>query len=151
MRSESWIYTWVIFLLTSGIAYAHGVFHQITKKEAIVITAEHDDGEPMSYADVKVYSPGGEKIEHQNGRTDKNGRFAVVPDIPGEWKITIDGGMGHVINSTFAVDEALDVASKEKAGTACPKWHGIVTGLGVIFGLCGCFYYIRMRKLICIG
>jgi len=146
MRSRSWIYLWVIILTTSGIAYAHGVFHQITKTEAVLITAAYDDGEPMSYADVKIYSPASEKIEHQNGRTDKNGRFAFVPDLSGEWKITIDGGMGHVINTTFAVDEALAMVRKEETGTVCPKWHGIITGLGVIFGLCGFVYYFRARK-----
>ncbi len=151
MRSRSWIYAWVIILTASGIAYAHGVFHRITKTEAAVISAEYDDGEPMSYADVKVYSPAGEKIEYQNGRTDKNGRFAFVPDIPGAWRVSIDGGMGHVIHTTLALDEAMAVVGKAKSGQACPKWHGIVTGLGVIFGLCGCVYYIRMRKLICIG
>ena len=80
MKSTEWISTIkatglcvVCFLMTTGIAYGHGMFHEIAGKDAVVVTAEYDDGEPMSYAGVKIFSPAGGKIEHQNGRTDKNG------------------------------------------------------------------------------
>lgn len=153
MKSAEWISTIkatglcvVCFLMTTGIAWGHGMFHEIAGKEAVVVTAEYDDGEPMSYADVKIYSPAGGKIEHQNGRTDKNGCFAFVPDSPGQWRIIIDGDMGHVIDTTFAVDEALAVVNKQEAGQGYPRWQGILTGLSVIFGLCGFACYLRARK-----
>jgi nickel transport protein len=146
MNSRLFVQILVLLLATSELAFAHRVFHEITKKEAVLVTAEYDDGEPMGYAAVKVYSPAGGKIEHQNGRTDKNGCFAFVPDSPGRWRITIDGEMGHLIDTTFAVDEALGVVKKEETGRGCSRWHGVATGLGVIFGLCGFACYIRARK-----
>jgi len=134
-------------LTATDIVCAHGMFHQIVKKEAVSITVEYDDGEPVSYADVKIHSPVAGKIEHQNGRTDKNGCFAFVPDLAGEWKIMIDGGMGHLINTTFVVGDVLNPEKKEKDGRIFTRWQGIVTGLSIIFGLSGFIYYFRARKL----
>jgi len=45
-------------LATPSLASGHGVYHQVTRKEAVLVTAEYDDGEPMSYAEVKVTSYG---------------------------------------------------------------------------------------------
>jgi len=139
----------LVFLLlftTPGILHAHGVFHRIERKEALVIAAEFDDGEPMSYADVKVLSPAGGKIEHQNGRTDRNGYFAFIPDQPGDWKITVDAGMGHVIDTRVSVNESFRVEQQERIGRPLSRWQGIVTGFGVIFGLTGFIHYFRARR-----
>jgi nickel transport protein len=131
-----------------SLAFAHGVFHQVIQKEAVMVTAEYDDGEPMSYAEVKIYSPSGGEIAHQTGRTDKNGCFAFVPDSQGEWKITLDGGMGHLIETTFAVTEALRVEKDEQgSGRVFSKWQGIAVGLWIIFGSAGFMYGLRMHRL----
>jgi nickel transport protein len=113
----------------------------------VVITAEFDDGEPASYAQVKIYSPDGGQIEYQNGRTDKNGCFAFLPDRPGEWNITIVDGMGHRIQTEFVADEASEIRKKQDTGGPFPKWQGIVTGLGLILGISGFIMYFRARKL----
>ncbi len=130
-----------------AVANAHGMSHQILKKDAIVIAAEYDDGEPVSYAEAKVFSPSGGKIEHQNGRTDKNGRFAFIPDCPGEWKVSIDAGMGHLLEAVFPVDKDMNIDNRTvQSDRALSKWQGVITGLGVIFGLLGCLYYFKARR-----
>ncbi len=137
MSSRLLAHTLAFLLATSGFAHAHGVFHEITKRDAVLISAEYDDGEPMSYAAVKIFSPSGGKIEHQNGRTDKNGRFAFVPDSPGPWRIIIDAEMGHLIDATFAVDDAFQIVAKEETERSGSKWCGLAAGIGIIFGLWG--------------
>jgi len=92
-----------------GMAAAHGVFHQVTRGEAVLVTAEYDDGDPMSCAEVKIHPPGEGKIAQQTGRTDRNGCFAFVPDVQGQWRVTIDGCMGHAVEATVTVDEAFKV------------------------------------------
>lgn len=147
MRLRPWIYAWAFLVATSSVGHAHGMFHEITRKETVVVTARFDDDEPATYAQVKVYSPEGGEIEYQNGRTDKKGCFAFLPDRPGEWRIAIDGGMGHRL-STAVVVTGLSEAPKElESGGAQPRWEGIVTGLSLIFGLCGFLMYLRARKL----
>lgn len=147
MRLRPWIYAWAFLLAASGMAHAHGMFHEITRKETVVVTAEFDDGDPASYAQVKVYSPDGGEVEYQNGRTDRKGCFAFLPDRPGEWRIEIDGGMGHRILTAFVVNEASEAPKKQSSVGAWPKWHGIVTGLSLIFGICGFLMYFRAGKL----
>jgi nickel transport protein len=123
------------------------MFHEINRKETVVVSAEFDDGEPASYAQVKVYSPEGGEVEYQNGRTDRKGCFAFVPDRPGEWRIAIDAGMGHRITTAFVVNEVSEPPKKRDSVGPWPKWQGIVTGLSLIFGVCGLVMYRRAARL----
>jgi nickel transport protein len=147
MRAQPWIYAWVFILAASGMAHAHGMYHDIAKKQAVVVAAGFDDGEPASYAEVKIYSPDGGEIEYQKGRTDRNGCFAFVPDRSGEWKITIDGGMGHRINAAYLAGEVSAAPREPHPAGPWPKWQGIVTGLSLIFGIFGSLAYFRSRRL----
>ena len=52
------------FLLPPGV-YAHGVRGKISAG-GLVVTAEYDTGEPMSYAKVKILAPG-ETVIFQSG------------------------------------------------------------------------------------
>lgn len=147
MQARLWICLWIFLMAASGIAHAHAIFHEATRKEAVVIAARYDDGEPASYAQVKVTSPKGGKIEHQNGRTDKNGCFAFLPDLPGQWKITIDDGLGHRIDTELVVKNASGIQNKQDPLRVFPMWQGVVTGLSLIFGFFGVLMYFRVRKL----
>jgi len=91
--------------------FAHGVKGEISKG-GIVITAKYDTDEPMSYAKVEVYAPDS-KIKFQTGRTDRNGRFAFVPDIAGKWHLSVDDGIGHKLNMDVEINESLKKSSKE--------------------------------------
>ncbi len=57
--------------------YAHGVRRKV-ETGGIVVSAEYDTGEPMSYAKVKILAPG-VKVIFQSGRTDRNADSASSP------------------------------------------------------------------------
>ena len=147
MRLYCWLTIMTITALSPRLLYAHGMVHHFSREQATVIRAAYDDGEPMSYADVKIFGPGDTKFEHQNGRTDKHGCFAFVPDVPGQWRLTVDGGMGHMITTDVTVDEnmALSVGSSD-IPTRAPRLYGIAAGLGIIFGMTGLFALFKSRK-----
>ncbi|NQT92354.1 MAG: hypothetical protein HQ559_06305, partial [Lentisphaerae bacterium] len=69
--------------------------HRVFKAGA-GIEAAYDDGSPMAFCDVSVFSPGDPVSEYQTGITDPRGRFAFIPDTNGVWKVTVDDGMGHM-------------------------------------------------------
>ena len=73
-----------------------------------------------TYAKVEVYSPADAKVEFQNGRTDAQGRFAFMPDTPGQWRIIMADNMGH------RVEHAVDVSSAQ--GSAQVAAQGAAQG-----------------------
>ncbi|MDO9575134.1 MAG: hypothetical protein Q7J55_01230 [bacterium] len=136
-------------------ARAHGVVYELKKDKTVIIKVAYDDGEPMSYAEVKIFSPHDTKIEYQNGRTDKNGCFAFLPDQIGEWKVIVNDGMGHGVvtevkvftegESTFGGKETMKIEATIKGW---PRWQKLVTGISIIWGLAGLIFYFRVRKRI---
>ncbi|MFO7965491.1 MAG: hypothetical protein R6U50_16320, partial [Desulfobacterales bacterium] len=72
---------------------------------------------PMAFAEVLVFSPKNDKIEHQNGRTDQNGRFAFLADIPGKWQVKVNDGMGHAVHATVTVIEPKTAGEFSETGT----------------------------------
>jgi nickel transport protein len=146
MRIVLWIIGVLLPTVMPNILFAHGMEHTITREQTVVIRAAYDDGEPMSYADVKIYAPGNAQIEPQNGRTDKHGCFAFIPDGPGQWRLTVDGGMGHMITTDVTVDDALAPVVDLSANRPLPRLYGIITGLAFILGLTGLAAWRKSRK-----
>ncbi len=134
----------LIFLNTEKV-WAHDVIHEIHQKNAVIVTVGYETGEIMSYGEVTIYSPKDEKIEFQNGRTDANGSFAFVPDMPGEWKIVIDDGNGHGFSEIFIVNENMKI---EITQSMFNRFKKLFAGIAMLFGLLGFFYYFHARKLL---
>lgn len=132
-------------VIWTGNVSAHDMIHDIKEGNAIVIRAGYDTGEPMSYSEVLIYSPRDGKIEFQNGRTDKNGSFAFLPDAPGEWRIVVSGEEGHGFTANFTVDKSMNISIKQ---TWFQRGKKLVSGIILIFGLTGFIYYLRARKMI---
>ncbi len=85
-----------ILLVSSAVAYSHGVTFQRLAEHTVTVRFSYADGEPMSYVEVKVLGPESTPdLEFQNGRTDARGIFAFVPSIPGKWIIEAWDNMGH--------------------------------------------------------
>ncbi len=125
---------------------AHGVNYTIDKTEAMIIRVEYDDGEPMRYAEVKIFAPDDQKLEYQNGRTDKLGRFAFYPTKEGEWKITVSDGMGHGITAkvSHAYNNKADIKmAAQSAGFK--KWQKIIMALSVAWGFIGLAFFFQAR------
>ena len=129
--------------------WGHGTEGVAEKEEGILVSAEYDDGEPMSYAEVKILAPDSD-IPFQKGRSDRNGRFMFRPDQKGVWQIIVSDGVGH----RLALErEILDVkgnmkteASAETCFSAISRAQGIIMGVSIILGLFGIVYGWKARS-----
>ncbi len=130
---------------------AHGTGYRILEnRRAIVIEFYYSGGEPLSYAQVLVFSPQDRKTEYQNGRTDRKGRFAFYPDIAGAWRIEVSDGMGHKVEAEIgSVSEKPDQAvyqEKLKPPPQSSKVIGAVAGLSLILNLVFVVYLRRTKR-----
>jgi len=138
-------------------ARAHGTDYSLVEGEALTAVAfNYSDGEPMAYAEVLVFSPQDPKVEHQNGRTDKHGKFAFCPDMPGAWRISANDGMGHLCEATVEIGGE---NSPQKADELQSEMHvahrvdgskslKVIAGLSLIVNLAFAahFFYRRLNS-----
>ena len=135
-----------ILLLFSGfitICLAHGTSCKVFKDSTLIIKAEYDDGTVMSYAEVLIFSPDDKNIEYQNGRTDKNGIFAFVPDKTGIWQIKVNDGMGHGIEKEIAVDTKISINAINSGASGKNDY---IAAVAIIIGITGFLFYLKSRK-----
>lgn len=121
-----------ITALFTSLAYGHGVTYGVIADRAVAVRFGYAGGEPMSYAECKVFGPGSSPdLEFQNGRTDARGIVSFVPDKPGDWTVTAWDEMGH--KGTL---EVLVSGSKaDLAGAAAPVPQAGPTPISVALGL----------------
>ena len=128
----------VILLLPLPL-HAHGVMGTVGSG-GVVVTAQYDTGEAMSYARVKISAPGA-GLTFQSGRTDRNGRFCFYPDGPGDWKVIVDDEMGHRLEVMVPVDETLTLQANQHRGVAdessLSRYERALMGISIIFGIFG--------------
>ena len=100
----------IIFFEARGLA--HGVGYRQSNLKSIALEFFYSTGEKMSYREAKVFSPQDSKFAVQSGRTDEQGRFAFIPDSPGEWRVIVRDEEGHQceakinLSKEFFSDEA---------------------------------------------
>lgn len=109
---------WVICAAVASVllawtqpACAHGVGWQADGSFGVAVQFQYDDGEPMPFGSVLIYSPATDEYEYQGGRSDENGYFSFRPNVPGTWKFVGDDGQGHVTRGEILVTEA-DLSGK---------------------------------------
>jgi len=61
----------------------------VIENSAIAVKAYFVDGEVLAYVPYELYSPGGPQDPLSEGRTDRGGCVAFVPDTPGPWRLKI--------------------------------------------------------------
>lgn len=94
-----------VLLVTHGAAHGHGAgFERESDAEAVVLRFGYSIGEPMSDTDVVVTAPDGRVW--QRGRTDREGRFSLLPIVEGDWIALADDGLGHEVRAVITVGEA---------------------------------------------
>ncbi len=141
----------LIFIFPVSL-HTHGVRGKVGKGRIVVI-AQYDTGEPMSYAKVEISAPNS-KLPFQSGRTDRNGRFCFFPDTPGTWKVVVNDEIGHRLELEIPVNKAMEV--REEALTQSPinnylsRYPRAIMGICIIFGFFGCLLgwrgYKKVRK-----
>lgn len=140
----------LIFMINSESS-AHDVTVEITKSyPSVIVRASYFQAEPLSYAEVMIFSPENDVVEYQYGRTDKSGYFAFVPNSKGNWKITVDDEMGHakemivtLSDDYFTGEDGAAIVAHTNDRSTVQDLHPlykIVFGLALIFGITGIFY-----------
>ncbi len=146
-----------INLAAPDFSAAHGTDYRILDSEpATVVEFIYSDNQPMRFAEVLVFSPEDDEIEHQNGRTDMNGRFAFYPDVSGKWRIQADDGAGHLERVRIEIGEAKNGTEARRAvgdrSEASGHQHNdidrlllIAFGISLIANLFLSFYMYRLK------
>lgn len=148
-----------IAVCLTAAAPPHGVNVDMKwEMPSIVATCTYSGGQPVSGAEVKIFSPADSEKEFQAGRTDANGVFAFVPDTAGEWRFIVDDGMGHRKESTFLLpegfrgtgDAASTVAGREEEGEVGSETTGgqvrtAMLGIAVLIIVIGLIVVVRLR------
>jgi len=136
----------LVFLLLVSFhpqeAFAHGVIITHEIKETVAITACYDSGEPMSGAQVSIFTPDHQASPWITGVCDQEGRYQFNLDrsYPGTWDIQVrKAGHGEMIH--IDVGEAITAANKGVSWT-----QKILMAGCVVWGLIGTALYFRRRK-----
>jgi hypothetical protein len=93
-------------------------------------------------------------VEHQNGRTDRNGKFVFCPDVPGKWLIKVNDGIGHEEKAVMEVSPKVIVGEIEKVGMHpvsggsedLSKALKIIAGLSLILNVSFVGYFVKRRS-----
>jgi nickel transport protein len=138
-----------VIMSVVSLCQAHGVEGMVERTDGYCVTAQYDDGEPASYAAVEIKAPDSDLV-FQKGRTDRNGRFMFQPEVPGRWQAIVQDGMGHRLALDVVVGEDPEAQGKVSAGmqlsgTVPGRLQNTLSGLAIIFGLCGSLYGWRAR------
>ena len=136
-------------------ANAHGTAYRLFEESTLAAVEFHySDGEPMAYAEVLIFGPKDRRVEHQTGRTDRHGRFAFCPDMPGAWRITVNDGMGHLCKATVEVSPGGFSEKTDKPQGQMddgPSVQGskalkIIAGFSLIFNLAFAAHFFHQRS-----
>ncbi len=133
----------MILLLAPAHATAHELVHQVTREEMISIGIAYPNGAPFAYESYRIHRPD-EEIPFQTGRTDARGRIAILPDRPGDWRLTAISEDGHGVSLSIPVDSAL--ASPALGPSPVARILRILSGVGWILGIFGLFVLLKRRK-----
>lgn len=128
---------WIVHFPENALSHGTG-YRMLTEEETVQAEFYYSGGEPMAYAEILVFGPDDDAVEFQNGRTDRMGRFAFLPDRPGEWRMIVKDGRGHAVRATVAVSD--EQPGETPAGTQAPERSApgvreILLGLSLIANL----------------
>jgi len=134
----------VLFLTAASSASAHELDVDVEIHESMVITrASYGSHDPAAECDVVVQRPGALDEAFQKARTDANGVFSFVPDTAGDWRLTFDDGMGHLLVKVVNTD----VEAAKASGVSQPvDWQKALTGVSLIFGAAGVLLWLKTRS-----
>ena len=109
----------------------------LENQKTVTLSCYYSDGVPVSYAATLVFSPDDPDTEYQNGRTDRAGMFAFVPDKAGVWRIETSDGMGHKVEKSVEVENLpgpVDSSLPDR-GAASPAIISAFLGVSLIFNI----------------
>ncbi|MEM6252494.1 MAG: carboxypeptidase-like regulatory domain-containing protein [Cyanobacteria bacterium P01_D01_bin.156] len=140
-----------LVLLCSQPGWSHGAIAKITHQ--FTIEASYTSGEPMSQAQVVVYSPGDLQTPWTTGQTDQQGKFEFNPDIAGNWEVVVrQAGHGTTVNVPVGAVQTLadqtatpGTANITNSISASPLQRWASAGAG-LWGLVGTVLFFSRGK-----
>ena len=92
----------LVSLVAPSLAEAHGIGVEVRLKgDRLAVEGYFDDNTAATDATVKVTTEGGETIAE--GKTDAKGLWSFPAPPPGKYRISLDGGGGHLARATLTV------------------------------------------------
>lgn len=135
MRFEPrWLAAVVLTVAASSVS-AHEVLHEVARGRGIAVRAFESDGDVLGDATCEIFSPGDRKTPFLNGRTDRNGWCAFVPDAPGKWRVRVIDETGHGLDLEVEADAPAAVASAPSSVAFALRPLVGLAAIGAIFGL----------------
>ena len=152
-----WIFFWMSVVCHPLQAGAHGTEYRILDNaHTVTVACSFVGGDPMQYAKILIFGPDDQKLEFQNGRTDREGRFSFLPHMAGTWHVKVTDGMGHAINADIGVADTSP--SKQTAESRIrstdldqnmanlPSLYKIIFSLSILFNFFLGFGILRQNK-----
>ena len=127
--------------------FGHGA--QVTwtmEGDSIHIRALFDDGQPMTGAQVTVFSGAAPSVAYQTGLTDDEGTFAFLPDAEQstDWDVQVrKAGHGDIIH--FSLTEESDTTPQKKGFSILQI---ILMSLCVVWGFIGTALFFASKRKI---
>ncbi|HEY6105716.1 MAG TPA: hypothetical protein VIV59_07030 [Anaeromyxobacteraceae bacterium] len=134
-------------LLLPGGARGHEVLHEVRPGGAVAVRFTHGDGEPVAHARGEVYSPADAGAPHQEGRTDRAGWLAFVPDRPGSWRVKVVDATGHGLEVAVEVgSDGTASARSDRAPGGAAAWLRPLVGLAAVSAVFVALAAVRRRR-----
>ena len=133
----------LIFVLMTGLLYAHDLHHKIYTQKAEVVAFSFGEEDDFSYQKYEVYAPD-KKIPFAVGRTDAHSRVLFIPDQKGIWRVKVISEDGHGGVVEIEVDEHMKVHAH--AQTLYEKFQKALVGIALIFMVFALLIFIKRRK-----
>ena len=99
-----------LVLVCSQPGWSHGAIATVT--QTFSVEASYSSGQPMSSAQVAVYSPDNLHEPWATGQTNKQGKFEFTPHTPGNWEVVIrQAGHGTTVTVPVATEAMAQIES----------------------------------------
>lgn len=126
---------------------AHGLFYSAKEGKAIIINANFTEKIPAAYAQITIYE-GDSAIPLLTSRMDNAGNFGFLPPNSGKFRVKITATSDHGEHSKeFELDASETLELSKYQEPVYQKYLGILSAIGIIFGIFGIIAIIKSRKV----
>lgn len=126
---------------------AHGLFYSAHEGKAIIINANFTEKIPAAYAQIVIYE-GDSAIPLLTSTMDSGGNFAFLPPRKGAYRVKITASSDHGEHTKeFDIDANDELALNSYKEPVYQKYLGILSAIGIIFGIFGIIAIIKSRKV----
>lgn len=135
-----------ILTLWVGSALAHGIFYDLKEGKALIFHINFSQTTPASYAKVTLYE-GESAIPFLESSCDERGVFAFVPPREGTYRAYVSGTSDHGEHTQeFSFEVGKDFSLSTYKPPLYERYSGVLSAIGVLFGLFGILALIKSRK-----